>query len=75
MRKIAIDTRDLKKGKTGTFTYLKALCDEFSADSEVLFISYPFQVYTGPAFSGKMAEHVLFFLWKQIYLPFYHYLF
>lgn len=71
MRKIAIDTRDLKKGKTGTFTYLKALCDEFSADPEVLFISYPFQVYTGPAFSGKMAEHVLFFLWKQIYLPFY----
>ncbi|MFM1820171.1 MAG: hypothetical protein RLZZ402_530, partial [Bacteroidota bacterium] len=71
MRKIAIDTRDLKKGKTGTFTYLKALCDEFSANPEVLFISYPFQVYTGPAFSGKMAEHVLFFLWKQIYLPLY----
>lgn len=71
MRKIAIDTRDLKKGKTGTFTYLKALCDEFSSNSEVVFISYPFTVYTGPSYLGKIAEHMLFFLWKQVYLPLY----
>ena len=71
MRKIAIDTRDLKKGKTGTFTYLKALCHEFASNPEVLFIPYPFPVYTGPSYIGKIAEHVLFFLWKQIYLPLY----
>lgn len=71
MRKIAIDTRDLKKGKTGTFTYLKALCDEFSSNPEVVFINYPFSVYTGPSYRGKLVEHLLFFLWKQVYLPLY----
>ena len=71
MRRIAIDTRDLKKGKTGTFTYLKALCDEFSANAEVVCINYPFSVYTGPSYLGKLVEHILFFLWKQAYLPLY----
>ena len=69
MRKIAIDTRDLKKGKTGTFTYLKALCDEFNSNPEVVFINYPFSVYTGSSYLGKLVEHILFFLWKQAYLP------
>ena len=71
MRKIAIDTRDLQKSKTGTFTYLKALCDEFSSNPEVLFITYPLAVYTGSSYLGKALEHLLFFLWKQCYLPFY----
>ena len=71
MRKIAIDTRDLKKGKTGTYTYLKALCDEFASNPEVAFIYYPFSVYTGSSYLGKLCEHFLFFFWKQVYLPFY----
>ncbi len=75
MRKIAIDTRDLKKGKTGTFTYLQSLCAEWENNPEVVFIAYPFSVYKGPSVVGKIGEHVLFFLWKQLYLPAYCFFF
>ena len=48
--KVAIDTRDLKKGKTGTYTYLKALCNEFKKQDgsvEYVFVHYWLPVYTG----------------------------
>lgn len=74
--KVAIDLRDLKKGKTGTLTYLKSLCivfDELNQKNgvEYLYIHYPFRVFDGTNKLGKLLEHVLFTLWKQVVLPIY----
>jgi glycosyltransferase involved in cell wall biosynthesis len=74
--KVAIDLRDLKKGKTGTLTYLKSLCivfDELNQKNgvEYVYIHYPFRVFDGTNKLGKLLEHVLFTLWKQVVLPIY----
>lgn len=74
--RVAIDLRDLKKGKTGTLTYLKSLClvfDNLNKNNgvEYLYIRYPFSVFDGKNRFGKILEHILFTLWKQIVLPIY----
>ena len=74
--KIAIDTRDLKKGKTGTYTYLDSICKAFKntvqqQHVQFTFIDYPLPVYNGSSLIGKFFEHLLFTLWKQIVLPLY----
>lgn len=74
--RVAIDLRDLKKGKTGTLTYLKSLClvfDNLNKNNgvEYLYIRYPFSVFDGENKLGKILEHILFTLWKQIVLPIY----
>ena len=70
--KVAIDTRDLKKGKTGTYTYLQELCDEFKNQDtqiEYTFVKYWLPVYIGKNKIGKIGEHILFTIWKQLILP------
>ena len=70
--KVAIDTRDLKKGKTGTYTYLQELCDEFKNQDtqiEYTFVKYWLPVYIGKNKIGKRGEHILFTIWKQLILP------
>ncbi len=74
--RVAIDLRDLKKGKTGTFTYLKSLCaafDDLNKNNgvEYLYIRYPFPVFDGGNKLGKVLEHILFTIWKQVVLPIY----
>jgi|LakMenEpi03Aug12_release.lakeMendotaPanAssembly.Ray.scaffolds.fasta_scaffold27325_2 glycosyltransferase involved in cell wall biosynthesis len=76
MMKIAIDTRDLKKGKTGTYTYLDSLSKAFKLTPKdkgvsFMFIHYPLPVYNGSLFIGKFFEHLLFTIWKQIVIPIY----
>ncbi len=71
---VAIDTRDLKKGDTGTYTYLKELCNEFKKqEGEVayVFVNYWLPVYKGKNIVGKITEHILFTIWKQLILPIY----
>jgi len=74
--RVAIDLRDLKKGKTGTLTYLKSLCLVFDNLNKIngveyLYIRYPFSVFDGKNRVGKIIEHILFTLWKQLVLPIY----
>jgi glycosyltransferase involved in cell wall biosynthesis len=72
--KVAIDLRDLKKAKTGTFTYLNEITKAFELKKDAIdlvLIKYPFDVYTGSNYILKAIEHILFFIWKQIILPAY----
>jgi glycosyltransferase involved in cell wall biosynthesis len=76
--KVAVDTRDLKKGKTGTHTYLDSFCTEFKkinlqedAKVQYFFITYYLPVYNGKNNIGKIVEHLLFTLWKQFFIPIY----
>jgi glycosyltransferase involved in cell wall biosynthesis len=72
--KVAIDLRDLKKAKTGTFTYLNEITKALELKKDVIdlvLIKYPFDVYTGGNYFLKAIEHLLFFFWKQIVLPAY----
>jgi len=75
---VAVDTRDLKKGKTGTHTYLDSFSTEFKkinrqedAEIKYYFITYYLPVYTGKNSIGKIVEHLLFTLWKQFFIPIY----
>jgi glycosyltransferase involved in cell wall biosynthesis len=70
--RIGIDVRDLKKAKTGTFTYLNEIVKALQIEGkehEIILIKYPFKVYTGRNYLLKTIEHLLFFIWKQILLP------
>lgn len=71
--RIGIDVRDLKKARTGTYTYLNEIVKSFSKmqndDTEIILLNYPFNVYTGKNYLLKIAEHLLFFTWKQLALP------
>lgn len=76
--KVAVDTRDLKKGKTGTHTYLNSICIEFKninalgvGNIKYSFINYYLPVYIGKNNVGKILEHILFTFWKQVILPIY----
>lgn len=74
--RVAVDLRDLKKGKTGTLTYLKSLClvfDQLNNQNgvEYVYIHYPFHVFDGNNKLGKIVEHILFTVWKQLALPIY----
>lgn len=71
--RIGIDVRDLKKAKTGTYTYLNEITKSFrkmqNKDTEIILLNCPFQVYTGKNYLLKIVEHILFFIWKQLALP------
>jgi glycosyltransferase involved in cell wall biosynthesis len=70
--RIGIDVRDLKKAKTGTFTYLNEIVKALQIEGkghEIILINYPFKVYTGRNYLLKTIEHLLFFVWKQCILP------
>lgn len=71
--RIGIDLRDLKKARTGTFTYLNEIVHAFRkmnhSKVEFIYLNYPLPVYSGSNFVLKITEHLLFFLWKQIVLP------
>lgn len=72
--KVAIDTRDLKKGKTGTYFYLQGLCNAFqkqTGEVQFYYIQYRLPVYQGNNKLGKLVEHFMFTIWKQIVLPLY----
>ena len=72
--RVAIDTRDLKKGKTGTYYYLQSLCEAFKkqeGEVEYHYIQYWLPVYKGSNKIGKVIEHLSFTLWKQLVLPIY----
>ena len=61
--RIGIDVRDLKKAKTGTFTYLNEIVKALQIEGkghEIILINYPFKVYTGRNYLLKTIEHLLF---------------
>lgn len=71
--KVAVDTRDLKISKTGTKTYLEEIITAFSKpspDFKFHFIKAMLPVYSGKNLFLKSIEHIRFFFWKQIQLPF-----
>ena len=71
--KIGIDIRDLQKAFSGTQTYLQeivAQCKQLPGGQFVFYyIDDTLPVYTGKNKLKKIAEHLLFFTWKQITLP------
>ncbi len=71
---VGIDIRDLKLAVTGTKTYLKELTNTFEAisDPEIKYVYLDTQlpVYGGGSKFFKGMEHVYYFIWKQILLPF-----
>ncbi|MDQ1141145.1 glycosyltransferase family 4 protein [Pedobacter agri] len=70
---VGIDIRDLKIAKTGTKTYLEEICKEFKKGKsgfQFYFFDSPLPVYNGKNKVLKLVEHLRFFLWKQVMLPF-----
>lgn len=71
---IGIDTRDLKLATTGTKTYLEELIKAFKKISNKDFILVEYKSiwppYWGFNIVGKLYEHLSFFIWKQVTLPF-----
>lgn len=70
---VGIDIRDLKIAKTGTKTYLEEICKEFKKEKEgfrFYFFDSPFPIYNGKNKVLKLVEHLRFFCWKQVILPF-----
>jgi glycosyltransferase involved in cell wall biosynthesis len=70
---IAVDVRDLKIAKTGTFTYLEETCKAFkqldAADVRFHFMDTRIPVYAGSNKFLKLIEHARYQLWKQLVLP------
>ncbi len=72
MIRVAIDIRDLKLATTGSLTYLEAVVHEFKKGRpgfEFLFFDTNDAPYLGRNPILKIREHVRFFIWKQITLP------
>jgi glycosyltransferase involved in cell wall biosynthesis len=71
---VGIDIRDLKLAVTGTKTYLKELIQAFEniADPEIkyVFLDCNLPVYGGESKFLKGMEHIYYFIWKQILLPY-----
>lgn len=71
--KIAVDIRDLRIARTGARTYLEELINEFKRvegdNIQFYFYDTGIPVYTGRNKILKLAEHIRFFIWKQIQLP------
>jgi glycosyltransferase involved in cell wall biosynthesis len=73
MIKVVVDIRDLQIATTGTKTFLEALCKEFKnghSGFQFYFLSPKSKPYTGTNKILKIKEHLLFFIWKQIQLPY-----
>lgn len=72
--RVAVDVRDLRIAKTGVRTYLEELIREFKAQESdslsFVFLDSTFAPYTGANKFFKLIEHIRFFIWKQISLPF-----
>jgi glycosyltransferase involved in cell wall biosynthesis len=70
---VGVDIRDLKIAATGARTYLDELCREFRRlnDDAVSFVFFDtaLPVYTGKHPFFKIAEHINYFVWKQVTLP------
>ena len=72
MIRVAIDIRDLKLATTGSLTYLEAVVYEFKKGRpgfEFLFFDTNYSPYLGSNPLLKIREHIRFFIWKQITLP------
>ena len=72
MIRVAIDIRDLKLATTGSLTYLEAVVHEFKKGRpgfEFLFFDTNYAPYLGNNPLLKIREHIRFFIWKQITLP------
>ena len=71
--RVAIDIRDLKLATTGSLTYLEAVVHEFKKGKEG-FEFFFFDDDKAPYLGGnpllKIREHIRFFIWKQITLPY-----
>jgi len=69
--RIAIDTRDLFLAKTGIFTVSEEIINGLKKheDIEVVEIS-PNQIKPPQGIVGKAFEHLKFFIWKEIQLPY-----
>jgi glycosyltransferase involved in cell wall biosynthesis len=73
MIRVAIDIRDLKLATTGSLTYLEAVIYEFKKGRpgfEFLFFDTNYTAYLGSNPLYKIREHIRFFIWKQITLPY-----
>lgn len=72
--KIAVDIRDLRKAFSGTKTYLEALSQIWKENKDqnfkFIFLDSKSSVYNGPNKWKKGLEHIRFFYWKQISLPY-----
>lgn len=71
---IAVDVRDLHKAFSGTKTYLASLVEVWKKNRDprlqFVFLGDFCNVYTGNNKLFKALEHIKFFYWKQISLPF-----
>ena len=71
--RLGIDVRDLRLASTGTKTYLEEFIREaslLSSDVELIQLDSLWKPYWGNSKWGKALEHVNFFIWKQLTLPF-----
>lgn len=72
MIRVAIDIRDLRLATTGSLTYLEAIIHEFKKGRdgfEFVFLDTNYTPYLGGNPLLKIREHLRFFVWKQIVLP------
>jgi glycosyltransferase involved in cell wall biosynthesis len=73
MIKVVVDIRDLKIATTGTKTFLEAIQKELNkghSGFQFFFLTTKHHPYTGNNSILKIKEHLLFFIWKQIQLPY-----
>jgi glycosyltransferase involved in cell wall biosynthesis len=73
MLKVAVDIRDVAIAKTGTLTFMEGLIsafDQSNAGVEFVYFKPSKQPYTGNHPLLKILEHINFFLWKQVVLPY-----
>lgn len=73
MIKVVVDIRDLQIATTGTKTFLEEICKELERGHSGLqfyFLSPKGKPYCGSNKILKIKEHLLFFIWKQIQLPY-----
>ena len=71
--RVAVDIRDLKLATTGSLTYLEAVVHEFKKGKpgfEFFFFDDHKAPYLGSNPFLKIREHIRFFIWKQISLPY-----
>ena len=73
MIKVVVDIRDLQIATTGTKTFLEEACKELErghSGFQFYFLSPKGKPYCGANKVLKIKEHLLFFIWKQIQLPY-----
>lgn len=70
---VFVDIRDLRIAKTGAKTYLEETCRQLSRGEpgfKFRFVDTVIPVYAGPNKLLKVVEHIRYFGWKQVTLPF-----